>query len=469
MGRINAVLLAVLVAWAPALAAQDLAEQQALARQIERRFDVLPAQGGVMLRPKTPMRDVRSIQLIDGAIAIDGEPVSGAELRQRLEADADSIIRLSYLDAAAQRALFAPAPTSRPAPAAGDPAPAPPDAPASPASPETPSVPVPPQTPEPNPRPRGGRSNGDRVRIGGSVEVGPNEVVNGDVAAIGGNSTVRGQVLGDVVAIGGTATIDGPVRGDVVSVGGGTTLGPQAEINGDVVVVGGPLRRDPAARINGEVKEIGLGEINFWPGFRPSVDGARGALFGSGLGSLFALVSTLTRLAVMVILASIVLLFARDYVERIGVRAASEPVKAGAIGLLIQLLFFPVLIASIVLMVITIIGIPLLLLVPFAILAAVLLALVGFTAVAYDVGRLAMNRFGTTTGQNPYVIAAIGIAVVLSPLLISRLVGIAGGFLVPVTWALLIVGLCAEYIAWTIGLGAIALVRFDRKAVIAQP
>ena len=179
-----------------------------------------------------------------------------------------------------------------------------------------------------------------------------------------------------------------------------TTLGPQAEINGDVVVVGGVLRRDPAARINGEVKEIGLGEINFWPGFRPSVDGATGAFFGSALGSLFALVSTLTRLAVMSILASIVLLFARDYVERVGVRAATEPVKAGAIGLLIQLLFLPVLIASIVLMVITIIGIPLLLLVPFGILAAVLLALVGFTAVAYDVGRFAVNRLGAAGVQS---------------------------------------------------------------------
>ena len=63
MGRINAVLLAMLVAWAPALAAQDLAERQALARQIEQRFDVLPAQGGVMLRPKTTIPDVRSIQL----------------------------------------------------------------------------------------------------------------------------------------------------------------------------------------------------------------------------------------------------------------------------------------------------------------------------------------------------------------------------------------------------------------------
>jgi hypothetical protein len=459
MGRINAVLLAMLVASAPAISAQDAAERQALARQIEQRFDVLPAQGGVVLRPKTTIRDVRSIQLLDGAIAIDGEPVTGSELRRRLATDADAIIKLSYLSTADQRALFEPA-SAVPQPAAA------PTPPAAPVAPEPPQAPEAPRSPNPN-RQRGGRNGGDRVRIGGSVEVGANEVVNGDVAAIGGNSTVRGQVLGDVVAIGGTATIDGPVRGDVVSVGGGTTLGPQAEVNGDVVVVGGVLRRDPAARINGEVKEIGIGGINLWPGFRPSFDGATGAFFGSGLGSLFALVSTLTRLAVMCILASIVLLFARDYVERIGVRAASEPVKAGAIGLLIQLLFVPVLIASIVLMVITIIGIPLLLLVPFAILAAVLLALVGFTAVAYDVGRLAVNRFGTA-GQNPYVIAAIGMAVVLSPLLISRLAGLAGGFLWPVTWALLIIGLCAEYIAWTIGLGAIALVRFDRKTVVAQ-
>ena len=90
------------------------------------------------------------------------------------------------------------------------------------------------------------------------------------------------------------------------------------------------------------------------------------------------------------------LLFGRDYVERVGVRAASEPMKAGVVGFLIQLLFFPVLVASIVVMVVTIIGIPLLVLVPFALLAFALLCFVGFTAVTYDVGRLATTRFGGT-------------------------------------------------------------------------
>jgi hypothetical protein len=191
--------------------------------------------------------------------------------------------------------------------------------------------------------------------------------------------------------------------------------------------------------------------------------------FGSALGSLFALVSTVTRLAVLCILAAVVLLFARDYVERISARAAAEPVKAGAVGFLIQLLFFPVLIATIVLMVITIIGIPLLLLVPFALLAAALLALVGFTAVVYDVGRVAVKRFGAAA-QNPYIVAAIGIALVLSPLLLSRVVGFAGGVLWPVTMALLLLGLLAEYVAWTVGLGAVALARFERKVVVVtQP
>jgi hypothetical protein len=450
MGRINAVLLAMLVAWTASAVAQDVQDRQALARQIEQRFDVLPVQQGVVLRPRVPIPDLRAIQVNEGEIAIDGELVTGAELRRRLQADADAIIRLSYLTAAEQRALFDPQPTAPPEPAA--------------ALPQPPATPRPPEAPSAPGRPRRPGGSSDRVRLGGSVQVGPDEVITGDVAAIGGSSTVLGQVSGDVVAIGGGAVIQGQVRGDVVAVGGAVTLGPQAVVDGDVVVVGGPLNRDPGARVGGEIKEVGL---NFWPGGWQFRRGDGAMFFGAALGSLFALVSTVARLAVLCILASIVLLFARPYVERVSIRAAAEPVKAGAIGLLIQLLFFPVLIATIVLMVVTIIGIPLLLLVPFAILAAVLLALVGFTAVAYDVGRLFGRRFGTAA-QNPYVIAAIGIALVLSPLLLSRILGFAGNFLWPLTWTLLILGVCAEYLAWTVGLGAIALVRFDRKAALSQ-
>jgi len=436
MRRMNAVLLAVLVAWSgaslsgAAQTAERDPERETLGRQIEQRFDVLPVQGGVVLKPKGTNRDVRSIELTNGAIAIDGVTVTGAELKQRVGADADLIIRLSYLNGAEQRALFAPQPPVTTAPTA-------PEAPAAPAAPDAPTAPTRPE-----------RRSSDRVRIGGGVVVGPDEVINGDVVAIGGG-----------------ASIDGRVRGEVVAVGGGITLGSHADVDGDVTAVGGPLTRDPGARVGGEIHEIGFGNIDFWPGTRgpgPFNGSPRSVLFGSAFGSVFALVSTVTRLGVLCILASIVLLFGRPYVERISERAATEPVKAGLVGVLIQLLFVPLLLATIFVMVITIIGIPLaVMLIPFAILALVLLFLVGFTAVASDVGRLAVSRFGAAH-QNPYVTAAIGIAVVLSPLLLSRIVGFAG-LLWPLTWALLILGLFAEYVAWTVGLGAVALLRFDPK------
>ena len=73
---------------------------------------------------------------------------------------------------------------------------------------------------------------------------------------------------------------------------------------------------------------------------------------------------------------------------------------------------------------------------------------------AYDVGRRAIARFGWTE-RNPYFTAAIGIVVVLSPLLIGRLVGLIGPWLMPVTFTLVALGV--EYAAWTVGLGAVAL------------
>jgi hypothetical protein len=188
--------------------------------------------------------------------------------------------------------------------------------------------------------------------------------------------------------------------------------------------------------------------------------------FGSMTDRFFALVSTTARLVVLCFLVALVLVFARGYTEQVGVRAVEEPVKAGLVGLLIQLLFLPALCVTIIVMVVTIIGIPLLLLVPVALLAFILLLLIGFAAVVYDVGRLISTRFGWEA-RNPYLIAAAGIAVVLSPVLLSRLVGFGGPFISPFAWTLLLFGLLVEYVAWTVGLGAVALVRFDRKAVPA--
>jgi len=433
--------LATLVVLAVALACTAGAQPRpspdagSLRREVERRFDVLPVRDGIVLHPKSPRAGVRSVEITSDSISIDGAPATGAELRQKLGADADVVLRLSYLDADSRRALAAPAAAPSEPPRAAEPPAA--EAPPPPPQPSSPSPPAP---------PRRTRQSEDRVRVGGRVVVEPDEVVN------------------DVVVIGGTARVDGEVRKDVVVVGGLLEVGPMAEIGGDVSVVGGTLRRDPGAKIAGRVSQVG-----------PSLDlrglrfGHFGPWFAGGIfGGFVSLMSTLMRCVVLCILASLVILIGREYVEHVSRRAAAEPVKAGAVGVLAQLLFLPVLIATIVVLVVTIIGIPLLVLVPFALLALALVFLVGFTAVAYYVGQLVSARFGTPH-DSPYLTTIVGIFVVMSPVLLGRIVGLGGGIVFPITAALLFIGFCFEYVAWTIGFGAVALSRLNRREAQATP
>ena len=177
---------------------------------------------------------------------------------------------------------------------------------------------------------------------------------------------------------------------------------------------------------------------------------------------------TLMRVVVLCLLSSIVLFVGREYVERVGARAAAEPLKAGAIGLLAQLLFGPLLVLTIVVFVVTIVGIPLLLLVPFAMLAFGVVLLIGFTAVAYHLGRLANARFAWNH-DNPYLTAVTGIVLLVSPVLIARVLGLADWLLFPITGTLVFLGLLAEYLAWTVGFGAVALLRFERSPTVPPP
>jgi hypothetical protein len=434
MRRTGALVALAIMCGAGASMAQDRTSTAELRRTIESRFDVLPLRDGLALRPKTPGA-VRSVEVTDGAIAVDGAPVTGAELRARLGADADAILQLSYLSDAERRALFLPA-SPQPAP------PAPPAVTAPPAPVVAPPAPEPPQPPRTR-RSRSDRRNGDRVRIGGSVRVDADETLDGDV-----------------VAIGGAVTIEGEVQGDVVAVGGGVTLGPEAVVDGDVTAVGGPLHRAPTARVRGHVQEVSLGGMDFsrWTWRRNPF----GLWWSSMVGSAFALVGTLVRVAVLCLFCALVVLFGRQYSERAGTLAASASLKAGLVGLLAQILFLPLLVITIVVLVMTIVGIPLILLVPFLVLGVAIAALVGFTGVAGKVGSLAASRFGWQD-QNPYVVTIIGVVLLMLPVILSRLASLGGGMMFPLTLSLGIAGFVIEYLAWTIGLGAMALLRFGTK------
>jgi len=393
---------------------QASANTRSLGDQLRLRYDVVALRDGLGLVPRQPRGDIRLIEIRNGAVAINGNTVSALEARERLGQDADLILRVTYLDASALRELAGENSAAATSQAGTQ---------ESATNPE-PTLPVRTQT-----------RRGDLVRFGSSVTVARDEIVEGDV-----------------VAIGGSADIDGEVTREVTVIGGSLNLGPEAVVRGDVAVIGGSLNRAPGARIYGKVDDVGFGaeaqsvqwfgrDLSFWAPF-------------SRVGGLLG---TLLRVTLLILSALVVVALGGRFVEAIADRAATEPLRSGLAGLLMELLFVPLLIVTIVVLAVSIIGIPLLLLVPFGMVLAVMFMLVGFTGVACQVGRLVGDRFGIKRG--PYASVALGVLVVVGITLVARIIALAGGFVLGLTVAgpLTAVGYLAEYAAWTVGIGAVIL------------
>jgi hypothetical protein len=169
-------------------------------------------------------------------------------------------------------------------------------------------------------------------------------------------------------------------------------------------------------------------------------------------------------IALLALFSCLVLLVARGAVEGVERQAAAEPWKAGLTGLAAQILAIPLLIVTVVVLAISIIGIPLLLLVPFAILGLVLGAFLGYAGVALGVGQWMERRFGWRLGS-PFVVLLAGVAAIQVWTLI--------GHLVPVPFfagLLVFIGVLIQYAVWTVGFGAVLLSRFgNRPPAAAAP
>lgn len=413
-------------AWAQDTTAQDQSQSlRALREQVETRYRVLSAQDGVALIPLYDT-DVGLIELSGGEIAVDGRPVTGGELRDALGEDADAILRLSYLDTPTQRTLFG---IGEVPPAADTTAMA--DTTGAAGLDET-------DEPEDAEARERGSAQGDRVRVGGSVRIGVDEFIDGDV-----------------VAVGGAARVDGRVSGDVTAIGGSVHLGPEAEIDGDVTAVGGQVHKSPGTIVRGSIEEtpIGMGDLRIAPHVR---------VMDSPFEGVGGFVGTVSWILFLGLISCLVYLLARRPIERMEYRAVTSTWKSAAVGLAAQILFLPALVVTIVVLSISIIGIPLLLGIPFVLLAIVIGVLVGFVAVAKALGQAAESRFGWRHA-NPYIALLVGIGLIMAVSFFGSALGIAGGPLQVFAMILGIVGFVLQYIAWTMGLGVLLLTRFGTR------
>ncbi len=477
----RATLLATLILLAPLAAARaaespSAADAARLRAAVTERYQVLPAREGVLLVPRQEVPGIRSIEIADGEVAINGETVSPGILRSWLGDEAEPLLALAEVDPDELGGVLGLEPGEEAPAAAGGEEPAataPGEVPAPPATPAPGGVPPVPETgavaPVPPPPPEPDRVHiGERFSLGSGVTVDADEVAS-EVVCIGGPVRILGKVDGDVVAIGGSVVVEGEVGGDVVGVGGRVFLGAESSVRRDVVAVGSGVERESGARVGGQVNQTTGPWV--WPGhvrWHPrGWSGDRSPVRSWYLDNLFF---NLVGIVLLAILVALVLLLARRTVEAAEDRVRRDFWTAALTGLLTEVLLLPVLFVVALVLVLTIVGCLALPLIPVALLVVLVFALVGYAGVAVHLGRLVGERFGWRLGRL-YGPALIGLLLIEVWTLIGHVLQVGSGLAWVFATMFVVIGILVRYVAWTTGLGAVVLNFFGsrRRAAGAVP
>ncbi len=433
-----ALVVAALSAVISVRAAEQPADAEGLARSALARYDVVLVRDGIALAGKGADRRV---EIARGVILSDRTPLSGSEVRRRFGADADLVLKLSYLDEATLHRIFRPAAASPPAPPAG---PQPPAAASAPLS-----------TPPLVDRPRPSEAVPPVRRSGARIGVAKRIVVAADE-----------EVRDAVVSIGAPVRVEGRVRDGVVVLGGDLELTATADVRGDITVIGGALTIADGARHSGAVHHtVGVG----WPRWSwswPSFGWAR--FEPQGAGRWLPLAGTTSRLLLLGVALFALAALAAGRLQRIGAAAVDAPIRSAVTGFAIQVLFVPVVVIASIVLAVTIVGLPFVaILVPLAVVALFVTMLVGFASLALRLGSRVLAGGGDTPGAITATLT--GMVLLLLPTLVARLAGVGPDFLHWPVMTLLAVGTLVEYIAWTIGLGAAARTGLGRWSIVPPP
>lgn len=193
------------------------------------------------------------------------------------------------------------------------------------------------------------------VRIFEDINIEEGRIIEGDLVAIMGNINVEGRVRGDVISVLGDIHLNNTIEGDVVSVAGRITRGERAEIMGSTT-------------------QVRLGEIRIGSFLSRQRIGGLWQLWGTG--TAFGLF----RLIVLFGLVLLVFSLLPERERNMAYELEKSPGRILIIGL-IGVLLFPVLL---LLMAITIIGLPV---IPLLIFLFFGINFIGYVAVVYFAGE----------------------------------------------------------------------------------
>ena len=324
---------------------------------------------------------------------------------------------------------------------------------------DTPDPPEPPDAPEPPDH------DNDLVRFGQNITIEQGKIVDGSVVAIGGDIHVLGHVRGDCTAVGGSVSVEDSavVNGDAVSVGGSTHVSEGGRVLGSNVSVGGLGRwRHGDHMGGGMLPMMGL----------------------MGFGALASIAATIGQLLITLLLAWLALLLLRERmifaVDRMG-NYFGKSLLWGFVAWLGVIVLIPTIVIvgaiAMVILVITIIGIPIAILLAialvFALIGAVLgiiiLVFLGYVNGAMYLGRLVAQRRSPGILISPIRAIIIGIVLILGLKILSHILGFLGlVFMMPIGIALGIASAVLCAVLTTAGMGAMVLTRFAKGPPVMQ-
>ena len=286
----------------------------------------------------------------------------------------------------------------------------------------------------------GGIEDG-RVVFGTNFILESGEVLDGDLAVIGGSATLEegSLVTGTVFLVGGSVFAAGEIEGDLAIVGGNVSFGSYAIVRGDLVTLGGNVDTGDA-QIDGQI--FSETAFDFPTNFRldrnwdypfVTMPSYRSSFIGNVLAYLF-------KSLLLAALAVLVMMFLPKHTQLVADTVVSQPVLAGALGLLtafVAPILFVLLLITICFSVVGILGV------------VVLVAawVLGMIAMGLEVG----NRLSSATNQEFQPVVAAGLGTLILGLVVN------GIGLIPC------IGWVAPFLVGIVGTGAVLLTRFGRQ------
>jgi cytoskeletal protein CcmA (bactofilin family) len=322
-----------------------------------------------------------------------------------------------------------------------------------------------------------GTLDGDAMALGGGSVTVSGEIT-GDLVSLGGPVFIPGLVRGDVSSIGGPVEISGGVRGNVSAVGGKVTLSGEGRVDGEISALGGSVEKGPKAVHRGTVNSFSADALKgtLTSALRTARSAARmhpgpgdprnfrteSRTWSTSLSNIraddfktlawlvlvwFAVILSVLAGAVLVIALTAV--FFPDNVQKAQGAIDGDIWRACGVGALMLVGLFP----GLLMLTVSILGIPL---VPFALLLFAAAALLGLTAFCVTVQGRFFDGIKKTGPAGLPGKAAAGAALIAALVFLGKLVPLVGGVLVLVGMMLLAFGIMT-------GLGAAWLTRLGTR------